>query len=371
MKSAFLTAAVSFIFCLSSQPTLAGPNVLDISELKSLGLSDSTIENIVAVSLSPRARPPLDADFIKLLATHGGDGLTKDYLDLDALSSGDGKAPLSPDSVRKLISARVAADEIRVMIRDALEEYRADDGKENAPSAGATDAAGSGPYAAAGVVAAGAAAGSGLSAGGAGADSGAHSPELGDAGGAAPSGAWNPEDEDFSAAADGGDGFLTAEDLLRESEAAGAMGESEHLVPLTIGNAGGSMAEAEAESRIPERAAAPDPRKTPQTLRRGQKADPSRPMPADGRMYPVREPEEDDEYFMGSYRYETLDGHQVDVHRASKSGVLGTRVESRAGGQKVHRYFSGRPEKKAVRTVPGTKRSASGGTPNEMIDYFE
>jgi hypothetical protein len=86
-------------------------------------------------------------------------------------------------------------------------------------------------------------------------------------------------------------------------------------------------------------------------------------------MYPVREPQPDDSYFMGSYRTETLDGHAVDVHRASKSNVLGTRVESRASGQKVHRYFSGQPERKAESNET-PKRNAIGGTPNEIIDYY-
>jgi hypothetical protein len=87
-------------------------------------------------------------------------------------------------------------------------------------------------------------------------------------------------------------------------------------------------------------------------------------------MYPVREPQEDDEYFMGSHRYETLDHHTADVHRASKSGTLGVRVESRAGGQKVHRYFSGRPERKA-KAPAEPRRGALGGGPNDFDDFYE
>jgi hypothetical protein len=53
-----------------------------------------------------------------------------------------------------------------------------------------------------------------------------------------------------------------------------------------------------------------------------------------------------------------------------KSGSQGTRVESRGDGAKVHRYFSGSPERKR-QGMANPAKAAVGGEPNEIVDYFD
>ncbi|MDR2352311.1 MAG: hypothetical protein LBF22_03965 [Deltaproteobacteria bacterium] len=413
IKSAF-TSLILILF--SATISWAGPNVLDIQELKGLGLKDATIEDIVTVSLKPRARKPLDADFIKELASYGGDPLTSAYLNLDSLSSSDPECPIGRDKILKLIAARVKSDEIIEIIHEALRDYK--EPKDVAPSAGSGE---SSTY-----LPAMAMAGAGIAGTQALNSSKTNSAALENT---SPQVEWSPDDfssvesqnipqarileteqlnsisdnlanpenldsldkpslnieESTQIEAEKLDPILekasqiepekletTPDEINQNSPLQSAM-LSDGQLPLSMEDAGSHLAtdvpvldpkETQAQNQE-------DLRNTPQTLYRGQKADPARPMPRGGTLYPVREPQEDDAYFMGSYRYETLDSHAVDVHRASKSGVLGTRVESRANGQKVHRYFSGRPERKVQETETSSRRSSLGGTPNEIVDYFE
>ncbi|MDR2339789.1 MAG: hypothetical protein LBF40_06630, partial [Deltaproteobacteria bacterium] len=374
-----LSVLASVPMAVSAGKALASSDVLDISELLSLGVKESTVEDIITVSLMPRARPPLQAGFIKRLAEYGGDELTASYLRLDSMSAGDPEAPISQETIKKLMSQKVKGPEIVELVDEAALDYRttreakargalAAEGGTVAPSAGESGA-GAAPYVVGGVAATGAAVGVAGASGGSGAASGAagaSAPAAAAPSYEAPADAWTPDASDFS-----------SEDILDEGPKARSLdgtkpdapkpsdyyGSSpsdpsppeesamagEYRIPLSLGAAGAMLTGepgADARPKAAPNSAREYLRHTPQSLRRGQKADPSRPMPRDGRLYPVREPQGDDEYFMGTYRYETLDGHQVDVHRAMKSGSQGTRVESRGDGAKVHRYFSGSPERK-------------------------
>ncbi|MDR1040092.1 MAG: hypothetical protein LBR80_07995 [Deltaproteobacteria bacterium] len=59
-----------------------------------------------------------------------------------------------------------------------------------------------------------------------------------------------------------------------------------------------------------------------------------------GTPFPVREPEEDDGFFMGTFQKVAPDGHRVLVHRNVRAGGQGTAIESTPDGRKLRRSFS-------------------------------
>ncbi|MDR2406028.1 MAG: hypothetical protein LBE27_06625, partial [Deltaproteobacteria bacterium] len=202
--SATVAICLSLAILIFPSDLKAGPNVLDIQELKGLGLTDTTIEEIVTVSLRPRARKPLDADFIKLMAAYGGDGLTSAYLELDSLTAAYPNAPIGRDTIQRLIAAKVAKGEIIAMIRKAIDNTKKDD-SQMAPSAGEEDrSSGISLLAGAGMAGAGLALGAGVSelnrseSAQSLPGTASSSSYSGLSGTTAPPGIWTPEAEDFS-----------------------------------------------------------------------------------------------------------------------------------------------------------------------------
>jgi hypothetical protein len=395
----------------------AGPNVLDLNALQTLGVTEDTLELIVRSSLSPRARAPMDADFLYALASYGGEPLTRSYLELDMSYSHEPRAPISQADITSMMRNRVAVDQMIAAIDAAL--YGTDENEDDlysAPSAGESEIMVSdipsdynnvGPVLAAGAVGTAPAVGAALgsSGGGTGAAGGGSvaggaaaasslpsvpmseiSPQYTTAVNSSPFERTQMESDAFEVTnydpgsplssgvapspnygeaarppAPSMDPFLGGENLpIFSTERAGsgfANGAPHPLIDLKTLPAPPAR---ESENSSSQEAQSP----APEELVAGATATP----------YPVREPDQSHTFFMGSYETETLDGHRVDVHRNSRSGFLGTSVESTASGKKVHRAFSGKTES-AVDGARGSdaskkKRSPLGGTPAELSDFL-
>ncbi|MDR2349642.1 MAG: hypothetical protein LBF41_03300 [Deltaproteobacteria bacterium] len=342
-------------------------------------MTDDTIRDIVVASLEPRARPAMDADFINLLADYGGDPLTRAYLDMDVKTSHLPAAPMSEGAIRRFAARRAAVSEMVDAINEALAASEAgEDRNGTAPSAGEsgiteTDIPGdynnTGPVvAAAGMSAAplaagaanGGAAGSVAAVPATGSDGAAAFGEAGDFpaareaafDGASPGvspGASPGGKRSMRAASD----FAVNDDGTLAMESAGSS--------LSFENPRGS-ADLKRSSRIPEKSGESGNGRDDSEVA-GKKATP----------YPVREPSEDHTFYMGSYETTAPDGHGAIVHRNSRSGYLGSSVESTSSGHKVQRYFSGKTES----AVPGRRGSDApkrgnslGGTPVKAEDFL-
>ncbi|MDR1166340.1 MAG: hypothetical protein LBO66_10850 [Deltaproteobacteria bacterium] len=359
-KALFGALALGAFLLWGSALADARPNVLDIAELRDLGLSPTTIEELIVVSLKPRARPPLDADFIVAMAQYGGNDLTGAYLRLDDLTGHLEASPLGRDEIMKLIRAKVARDEIIRMINDAAQRVEEDGPAGRAvaspPAAGSPDSASSSSAAPLALAAGGGlAAGAYLGSSGA-SKTGIQESELAPAADSVPSLPETsvPSLEVPSAPAGASLSPATAGEEMGTLPSSGAATEfaSSDGGTLALERAGERFASGAPTPRqsLLTPPAAPSGereafRRTPQELSRGEQADPARPLPREGGAYPVRTPSADSSFFMGSYETVTPDGRRVDVHRNAASGVLGTSVESSPSGHKVHRAFSGRVER--------------------------
>jgi hypothetical protein len=140
---AVLAAALLLASAFAAIPASAGPNAPDLNDLADLGISRGTVSDLVAESLAPRARPPMEADFVLLLARYGGDPLMRAYLDLDMESRHSPEAPLGEQAVKSMIARRDPAAEIINRIGNARRDYRSRGGRgsgggraSRAPSAG-------------------------------------------------------------------------------------------------------------------------------------------------------------------------------------------------------------------------------------------
>jgi hypothetical protein len=401
LGSIFLLLLLFLLVLLNERNVFASPNVLDINALERMGVNQSTIEDIVISSLEPRARPPMDSDFINLLASYGGDPLTRAYLDMDKETSNLPVAPISQNAVKRMIERKVTRDVVIASINEALRtSNNSENQKPIAPAAGdrgiiETDIPGdynnTGPVV--GAVALGTAplvAGTAMGSSGGGAlnagtaagmpnstygsvpnsdtiienrttiesipsDKAPQNPAVGYNDSTIPS-----TDEAFSQNAY--DGYMKAslvdtqmESLAIEHAGAGLASESfsssNGQVTLPKGNAYNNE-EAKNNKQALEEVEKKATFTTP---------------------YPVREPAPEQTFYMGSYEKETLDAHKVDVHRNSQSGYLGTSVESTPRGHKVHRFFSGKTDS----TVEGQRgsdapkqRSSLGGTPTTLQDFL-
>jgi hypothetical protein len=373
----------------------AGPNVLDINRLKDLGVSQTTLEDIVKYSLTPRARKHMEADFILQLASYGGNPLTRAYLDMELSSSHSPTAPLSQGKVLEMIQKRVAVSQVIAAIETALSEsQRGEDFYGSSPpSAGSEisvsdipgDFNNTGPILAAAAVGAAPVAGAALNSG-----SSAALPPV-------PMSEISPE---YTSSADSVPferSQMESEEVLQPSvqaASAPALASSPALAEaaatpysmnpflaegdapvLAMEMAGAGLANGAPHplrdlKTLPVVPAVP-PKGEPRAEEAAEEATGS--ASASSVPYPVREPGPEHTFYMGSFEAVTLDGHRVDVHRNSKSGYLGTRVESTPSGKKVHRSFSGKPEsveEGARGSDAPKKRSALGGTPAELSDFL-
>ncbi|MDR2366660.1 MAG: hypothetical protein LBF58_00895 [Deltaproteobacteria bacterium] len=113
-----------------------------------------------------------------------------------------------------------------------------------------------------------------------------------------------------------------------------------------------------------------DPRKVPQTLVPGQKADPARPLPEAPGPYWTRAPKGHGT-FLGVTESVLADGHRYEVNANARGGRLGQEVLSRPSGHKVVRYFSSAPDKSQAGPAPndfGSGGEEFYGSPNYYAD---
>jgi hypothetical protein len=79
--------------------------VLDLEKLAKSGLPESVRERMVVQSLSQRARPPLEGEFLLEMVRYGGEGLALKYMSLDSATANEAEAPLSPAVMSRLMKS--------------------------------------------------------------------------------------------------------------------------------------------------------------------------------------------------------------------------------------------------------------------------
>ena len=275
---------------------------LDLAELGRRGLSQKSRDIIVTQALTQRARPPLEIGVVLDLAAYGGDNLARAYLEMDAKTNQSAASPLPPQSVRNLMKAGVAPEEIKSLMESAAEPA-GDIAPVEAEAAFAS------------------------------------SPTVAETVETLPD---KPVEPPAKPEAPSKSAF-TVEDIEPEASNEAYEGNSQE-------SASPYAAVRDAISpRVPAAPQAPaspaDLRKVPQTLYPGQSADPARPLPEAPGPYWTRLPEPDGSRFMGVADEVKADGHRYEVNTNARGGLMGQEVLSRGSGHKVIRHFNIRPEK--------------------------
>ncbi|MDR2354359.1 MAG: hypothetical protein LBF22_14610 [Deltaproteobacteria bacterium] len=402
-RAKILGLGILALVFLVARPAHSVPYVLDLQELQALGLQDTTIQEIVTASLSPRGRPPIEGSFLKEMAQYGGDSLTRAYVELDKTTAALRDPVFSEKTVSQMIQNKVPSEAIVSEINETLARYKTGQRPqrrtlENANQENGNQendnqahfgkgeiifASGIGLAGAGGIIAA-SQSENGFNGPGNLSSQNITSPvsetsTLNETLNETPTQTYTQlgiQEEDLLDSSVP----LTSEDYPGENfmggpknHASGIVPESE--VPLELGRAGSLLASGVPPQHQPleslPKVTTPsreELRKTPQTLHRGEQADPARPLALPERNYPVREPGPEHAFFMGSFEQTTLDDHEVVIHRNSRSGYVGNRVEETPSGHKVYRYFSGKPEVTQEEIDAKEKRNSLGGTPRDRAD---
>ncbi|MDR1297649.1 MAG: hypothetical protein LBO05_09840 [Deltaproteobacteria bacterium] len=398
-----LLLALGFLLVVPNAPARADAP-LDLAELARRGLGEKSREIVVTQTLARRGRPPLEIDFVMELVDYGGDDLARTYLVMDARTNRLRRAPVPPESMRKMMDASLPPREIMNLLVSAERSQNSD----QAARPGQTPARTS-PRAATGAAAASSAAPLAVAGSGAGrartAPTGAHLTasstfdgrtgivETDLMGGQAPLPAAPPaaletmsptraraENQTQAraralapasdvaadvAAAEGWPAPPAAQEWPAAAPAAQEWPDPPAAEEWPAAASAAQWPEPPAGAPRPlyrpdERAGYPgvaeaalredkaprpnDLRNVPQVLQPGQKADPARPMPVLPGPYWTRQPKGRGERFMGVTDQVKPDGHRVEVHTNARSGRLGQQVLGRESGRKVVRHYSMSPE---------------------------
>ncbi|MDR1050629.1 MAG: hypothetical protein LBP95_06025 [Deltaproteobacteria bacterium] len=379
-----LLLALGFLLVVQNAPARAGAP-LDLAELARRGLGEKSREIVVTQTLARRGRPPLEIDFVMELVDYGGDDLARTYLVMDARTNRLRRAPVPPESMRKMMDAGLPPREIMNLLVSAERSQNSD--QAAAASAAPPAVAGSGAG-----LARTATTGARLTASST-FDGRTGIVETDLMGGQAPLPAAAPPAalETMSPTRAQAENQIQAQAraLAPASDAAADVAAAEGWpappaaqewpeppaaqewpeppaaeewpaaasaqewpeppagAPRPLrrpGERAGHPGAAEAALREDKAPRPDDLRRVPQVLQPGQKADPARPMPVSPGPYWTRQPEGRGERFMGVTDQVKPDGHRVEVHTNARSGRLGQQVLSRESGRKVVRHYSMSPE---------------------------